>query len=228
MEGDALHYVARVLRLKVGDPVEVFDGAGRAWNGVVDSLSDTAASLRLGAPRELPKSPAITLAQGLAKGDKLDQVVQKSTELGVGRIVPLQLERCIVQLDGKKGADRARRWRKIAEEASRQSGRADVPEVDEPMSLPAFLEVAAGRGERVALLYEEQDESARLGPWLAAHLSEPVALIIGPEGGLSPAEVELARTAGAAILSLGTRILRTETVGPATLSIALHLAGELG
>lgn len=228
VEGEALHYLSKVLRLGPGDPVEVFDGRGAAWDAEVRTISPDVATIRLGAPRETARPPRITLAQGLAKGDKLDLVVQKATELGASRIAPLRLERCVVQLDAAKGAERARRWRKIAEEAARQCGRADVPEVDEPSALDAFLDAAQSRGERIAVLWEEQDTSARLGAWLQAVQGDPVALVIGPEGGLTAAEVERVRARGGAVLSLGTRILRTETVGLAVLSIALHLAGDLG
>lgn len=226
--GEALHYLSRVLRLGVGDAVEVFDGEGTAWDGVVAAVSADEATIRLGDRRTQPRLPQITLAQGLAKGDKLDLVVQKATELGVSRIAPLRLERCVVHLDAAKGADRARRWRKIAEEAARQCGRMDVPEVDEPASLDAFLDAAQARGERIAVLWEEQDPGVRLGPWLRASSGEPIALVVGPEGGLTAAEIEAVRARGGEVLSLGARILRTETVGLAVLSIALHLAGELG
>lgn len=228
VEGEPLHYLSKVLRLGAGDPIEVFDGRGSTWDGEVATVSSEAATIRLGASRAGARLPRITLAQGLAKGDKLDLVVQKATELGASRIAPLRLERCVVQLDPAKGVERARRWRKIAEEAARQCGRADVPGVDEPTSLQGFLDAAEVRGERIAVLWEEQDPGARLGPWLQANLAAPIALLVGPEGGLTPAEVEAVRARGGAVLSLGNRILRTETVGLAVLSIALHLAGDLG
>lgn len=227
IEGDALHYLVRVLRLKAGDELEVFDGAGHAWQARIASIDDDAAVVELGEARAVAPAPRITLAQGLAKGDKVDLVVQKATELGAARIAPLQLERCVVRLEGAKAAERTRRWRRIAEEAARQCGRADVPEVDEPAGLRAFLDAAAARGEKVAVLWEEEG-SARLGPWVAAHLGEPMALVIGPEGGLTAAEVGAIRAAGGAVVGLGPRILRTETAGFAALAVAMHLAGELG
>ncbi|AKU92134.1 16S rRNA (uracil(1498)-N(3))-methyltransferase [Vulgatibacter incomptus] len=228
IRGESLHYLSRVLRVRVGEPLEIFDGRGAAWSGVLASIDAEEAIVGLqGEPRRATR-PAITLAQGLAKGDKLDLVVQKATELGVTRFAPLRLERCVVQLDPAKGADRARRWRRIGEEAARQCGRADVPAVDEPATLRDFLDAAHQRGERIAVLWEEQDPGVRLGPWLEANAGEPLALIVGPEGGLTSAEVDLARSRGAEVLSLGTQVLRTETVGLAVLSIALHLAGELG
>lgn len=227
VEGDALHYLARVLRLEVGDELEVFDGSGAAWSGRIAALDESAARIELGERREAAAAPRITLAQGLAKGDKLDLVVQKATELGAARFVPLALDRCVVKLDAGKGAERSRRWRRIAEEAARQCGRTDVPAVEEPATLDAFLEGARSRGEAVAVLWEEE-RGERLGTWLAGRLGEPVALIIGPEGGLSAAEVDRVRAAGGASVGLGPRILRTETAGLAALAVAMHLAGELG
>ena len=225
--GDALHYLARVLRLGVGDELEVFDGAGRAFPARIATLDESEARLELGPARAAPLAPRITLAQGIAKGDKMDLVVQKATELGAARVVPLQLERCVVRLDPARGADRAKRWQRIADEAARQCGRADVPAVDEPEALDAFLAGAEARGERVAVLWEEEG-SARLGPWVAAHLGEPIALVIGPEGGLAAREVDQIRAAGGDVVGLGPRILRTETAGLAALAVAMHLAGELG
>lgn len=227
IEGEARHYLAHVLRLAPGDELEVFDGAGTAYPARLEALTEAGALLSLGPGRRTSTAPAITLVQALAKGDKLDLVVQKATELGAGRIVPLQAERCVVRLPPEKGAERAGRWRRIAEEAARQCGRADVPEVEAPAELPAFLDAARARGEAVAFLYEGETEF-RLSAWLSAHAGRPVALVVGPEGGFTPAEIERARAAGAATVSLGSRILRTETAGFAALAVALHLAGELG
>lgn len=227
VDGESFHYLVRVLRLGIGDPVEVFDGKGRSWAGRIDSIEEDRATLALGEERISRQLPGITLVQGLAKGDKFEWVLQKATELGMTHFVPLQTERSIVKLDAAKGADRARRWRKIAEEAARQSGRADVPTVAEPMDLPTWLEEARGRGERIGVLWEEAREQ-RLGNWIATHLEEPMALVVGPEGGLSSCEVDAIVAAGGTPLTLGDRILRTETAGLAALSIALHLSGDLG
>lgn len=227
ISGDSFHYLVRVLRLGVGESVEIFDGSGRSWSGTLEEIAEDRAVLALGEEVLSRPVPKLTLVQGLAKGDKLEWVIQKSTELGMARFVPLQTERAIVRLDAAKGADRARRWRKIAEEAARQSGRADVPVVDEPMDLPNWLEAASSRGEAIGVLWEEA-RGARFGDWFAAHLDRPVSIVVGPEGGLSPKEVERIVAAGGAALTLGDRILRTETAGIAALSIALHLAGDLG
>jgi 16S rRNA (uracil1498-N3)-methyltransferase len=227
LEGEAVHYLGRVLRLRPGEELEFFDGAGSVYPARLEALDAEAAVLAVGPASPAPTAPPITLAQALAKGDKLDLVVQKATELGASRIAPLSTERSVVKLTAEKALERTRRWRRIAEEAARQCGRADVPAVDPPASLPDFLAAATARGESVALLYEGERD-LRLSTWLAAQSDRPVALAIGPEGGFSPAEVDAARSAGAATVSLGPRIVRTETAGLAALAVALHLAGELG
>lgn len=227
VEGDSFHYLVRVLRLGVGDPVEIFDGSGRSWPGRIDVVAGERAVIALGAEVASRPVPKLTLVQGLAKADKFEWVIQKATELGMSRFVPLQTERSIVRLDAAKGADRARRWRKIAEEAARQCGRSDVPVVDEPMDLARWLEAARARGETIGVLWEEE-RATRLGPWLASHLDQPISLVVGPEGGLSAREVQVIVDVGGTALTLGDRILRTETAGLAALSIALHLSGELG
>lgn len=218
---EARHHLLSVLRLAPGAEVEVFDGRGRVYEGRVREDGDIA----LGASRELPPLPPVTLAQALVRGEKLDLVVQKATELGVSRVVPVAMERSVVKLDARRGEERAVRWRKIAAEAARQCGRADVPDVEPPRSLSGFLAQARARGEDVAALWEGPGE--RLGSWLADHPGA-LALVVGPEGGIAPAELSLLRGAGAAPVSLGPRILRTETAGLAALAVVLHARGELG
>lgn len=224
--GPAFHHLARVLRLGVGASLQLFDGQGHRWPATIRELGTERAVLALGPPEEAPPAPELTLAQGLAKGDKLELVVQKATELGVSRVVPLALARSVVKLTPEKGEERAGRWRKIAEEAARQCGRADVPAVESPVTLPSFLAAAQFRGEAVALLHE--GETTRLSVWARAQAGRPLAIVVGPEGGLAPQELALAVAAGAAVVGLGPRVLRTETAGLAALAVLLHVAGELG
>lgn len=228
VSGERLHHLARVLRLGAGDEVELFDGRGGCRLGTILAVGEEEARIALGAWREAPPPSPLTLGQALAKSDKLDWVIQKATELGAARLVPLELARSVVRLPPAKIPDRHRRWRRIAEEAARQSGRSDLPEVEPPARLEAFLDGAERRGEAVALLWEEARGGERLGAWVDRHRGEPLAIVVGPEGGLTEAEVERARRRGVEIVGLGPRILRTETAGIVAVALVLHRLGALG
>ncbi len=215
----SLHYLADVLRLEPGAPVEVFDGAGSSWDATF-----TGSELRLGERRPAPIPGAtVWLCFALARGDKGDWIVQKGTELGVSRLVPWQAERSVVRLDPDRAAERVRRWRRIAEEAARQCGRADVPEVAVPGPLagaltapPGFVRIAfhAGAGAPLA-------EVVRGG-------GSGFLAVVGPEGGLTDREVEACLGAGCALATLGPRVLRAETAAMAAATLLQHLAGDLG
>ena len=222
LEGARAHYLFSVLRLSPGAQVELFDGAGGRFPATVGSVSE----LLVG-----PKLPAaaagadIVLAQALAKGDKLDLVVQKATELGATRIIPLATERSVVKLLAERATSRAERWRRIAQEAARQCGRADVPAIDEPRSWEElFAELAKEPDRRGLLLHPE----AELRLSAAARGAPKLLLAVGPEGGFSPAERESCARADLLECSLGPRVLRTETVALAALAVVQHLAGGLG
>lgn len=226
--GERLHHLARVLRLRSGDKVELFDGRGGCREGIIRTFSEGEAFIDLGAWKDAPPRSRLTLAQAMAKSDKLEWVIQKATELGAARIVPLELSRTVVRLPPAKAPERHRRWKRIAEEAARQSGRSDIPEVEPPARLDTFLDAAEERGEAVALLWEEEREGLRLGTWIERHFSRPLAIVVGPEGGLTREEVDRARERGAAVVGLGPRILRTETAGIVAVALVLHRLGELG
>ncbi len=228
IEGSAHHYLTRVLRLRAGDALELFDGRGSAWDARVDAIDVDAAraTLSLGPVRTLPPAPAVTLLQGLPKGDKLELVLQKATELGATCVWPVQCKRSVVQLSGERANKRAERWRRIVEEAARQCRRADVPEVPEPVDLLAA--VARLPEDTRVLVLDEEESSVRLGVALAEHAHAPIALVVGPEGGLSREEVAALTARGASTVSLGPRILRTETAGLAALSVLQFLRGQLG
>jgi len=215
----SLHYLADVLRLPAGAPVEVFDGAGSAWDATF-----TGSDLRLGERRPAPLPGAtVWLAFALARGEKGDWIVQKATELGVCRLVPWQAERSVVRLEPDRAAERARRWRRIAEEAARQCGRADVPEVAVPGTLAAALEAPHGF-ERVVF-------HAGAGSPLSGlvHPGSPgILAVVGPEGGLTDREVEACLASGCALATLGPRVLRAETAAVAAAALLQHLAGDLG
>lgn len=221
VEGEAFHYLARVLRVKAGDSLEVFDGVSQAFDAKVTATSESALTLELGEPRKAASAAPVWLLQGLPKADKFELVVQKATELGAAAVVPVVMERSISR--PKDGAAKAQRWLKIATEAARQCGRADVPEVPEPCTLNEALALLPPNAQLLVL--DEEEKTTRLADALDART--PV-LVIGPEGGLTRAEVELLKAKGARPVTLGPRILRTETAALAALSVILHRRGELG
>lgn len=216
------HYLLDVLRLGEGDELEVFDGAGGRYRARLEAD----ASLRLG-PRSAdePSRAPIALAQALAKGEKMELVIEKATELGVAQILPFASERSVVRLEGRRAEERVERWRRIAASAARQCGRADIPAVQPVGTLESVLDSASRQGARPLFLWERERER-RLSRALA-DFDGPVVLIVGPEGGFSDAEAELARARGAEPVSLGARVLRTETVALAALAVAQFLRGEL-
>lgn len=222
--GDARHLV-KVLRLSTGDEVVAFDGKGGEWSATIASAVPSRVTLALGAARRaVTESPCrILLGQGLGKGEKLDLVVRATTELGVAEIVPVATGRAIATAGG---TEKIERWRRIAEEACKQSGRSVVPAVHAPEDLPAFLARAASAALKV-VPWEGGGVSlasavAAAGPVTSA------AILIGPEGGLSEREVETAKKAGFVAVTLGARILRTETAGIVAVAAMQLLAGDLG
>jgi 16S rRNA (uracil1498-N3)-methyltransferase len=209
---EARHYLRDVLRLAPGDEVELFDGRGAAWPARIGPAFE---ALALGPRREAGAGgPAIWLLLALAKGEKVDLVVQKATELGAARLVPFAAERSVVRLEPAKGAERAERWRRIAEEAARQCGRADVPEVSPPVTLAAAL-AAVPPGVRRRVLHGEGGAPLTALPLAGA---PGLVAVVGPEGGLTPEELAACEAAGAARASLGPRTLRAETAPLAALA----------
>jgi 16S rRNA (uracil1498-N3)-methyltransferase len=215
----SLHYLSDVLRLEPGAEVEVFDGAGAAWTATF-----TGSDLALGERRAAALPGAtVWLAFALARGEKGDWIVQKGTELGVSRLVPWQAERSVVRLEPDRAEERTRRWRRIAEEAARQCGRSDVPEVAVPGTLAQALEAPPGF-ERVAF---HAGAGAPLPEVVRPGASGYLA-VLGPEGGLTDREVRACLDAGCRLASLGPRVLRAETAAIAAAALIQHLAGDLG
>lgn len=228
VDGPRFHYLSRVLRLAAGDALEVFDGQGHAFDAKLLTVGETSARLALGPSRVAPTARAITVVQGLPKGDKLELVLQKGTELGVAAFAPAACARSVVKLDAKAAASRVTRWQKIVEEAARQCGRADVPHVAEPAPLAAAVaQLAPGTA---LFVLDEAERAVSLSQAFAALEGDrtPVALVIGPEGGLDRAEVDALAARGATPVTLGRLVLRTETAALAAVSVLRHLDGELG
>lgn len=222
------HYLTVVLRLAAGAGLEVFDGEGGAHEAhlaAATGAAGAAPALTLGPRRDRPRPRApLQLLFALARGDRCDLVVQKATELGVARLTPFAAERSVVRLDESRGAGRLRRWERIAAEAARQCGRADVPALDAPASLPQALEALAPGG-KLCVLYEGGGEplAALLDPAAGSH-----ALAVGPEGGFTEEEVARLVAAGGRLATLGPRVLRFETAAIVATALAQHLLGELG
>ncbi|MCI0569851.1 MAG: 16S rRNA (uracil(1498)-N(3))-methyltransferase [Myxococcaceae bacterium] len=226
--GDGFHYLARVLRLREGDTLEVFDGAGSSWPARVETLDAHAATARLslGPRRTAPPPMSLTLLQGLPKGDKLELVLQKATELGATAVAPVETARSVVRIPPEKAQERVHRWVRIVEEAARQCRRSDVPTVHPPRPLLAAARELP-QGTRLLVL-DEETHATPLSHAAAGALDAPLALVVGPEGGLTREEVTALVALGAQPVTLGARILRTETAALAALAVLLHLRGELG
>jgi 16S rRNA (uracil1498-N3)-methyltransferase len=215
------HHLSRVLRLGPGARVYVFDGAGQEYECVVKSAERGGAQLEIlrRLEDEVESPLRLTLAQALVKHDKFDWIVQKSTELGVTRIVPLLTEHAETHRGEERNARRIERWRRVALEALKQCGRRRLVEIIEPLEFPRYL---AGETSELKLIFHE-----RGGGGLAPSSVASVALAIGPEGGWSEAESTLALAHGFAPIHLGPRILRAETAAIAAITLAQHLAGDL-
>jgi 16S rRNA (uracil1498-N3)-methyltransferase len=226
--GELYRHMARVLRLKEGAEVELVDADGGRHAGVIEEVGAKALTVRIcasSAPAEKDDGLRITLYQGLPKGDKLDLILQKCTELGIAEVVTFDAARSIVKLRGEKSANRLSRYEKIVQEAARQSGRSAPPRVAIGGTLK---EVLCDAGQTVKLLLWEGEEKTTLRQCLGKYAApESVAVVVGPEGGLSAEEVEQALACGFTPVTLGKRILRTETAGLAMVSILQFHWGDM-
>lgn len=225
LPAQAAEHVARVLRMEAGDTLTVFNGDGYDYTAALVSVGKRDVMIRIDGREEITnESPLhLTLAQGVARGEKMDLIVQKATELGVARIVPLFTERSEVKLDASRAEKRLQHWRAVATSACEQSGRVCIPEVLPALSLQTWLESLANDGaQRLALLPEGTLRARALQFDAAGGL-----LVVGPEGGLGERDVAALRDAGFQGLRLGPRILRTETAGLAALAALQALHGDL-
>jgi 16S rRNA (uracil1498-N3)-methyltransferase len=227
LEGSAASHVSRVLRLRPGDALTLFNGQGGEYPGSIEQSQAGSVTVAIGDQRTVEReSPlSLTLAQGVSRGERMDLVVQKATELGVSALVPVLTERSVVRLDPQQAARKVAHWRAIAIAACEQSGRNRVPAVATPLALREFTGLArsaAGGGVRVLL-----------SPGAALRLDDvpppvtDVTVLIGPEGGLTDSEEDLARTAGFTPVRLGPRVLRTETAAIAALTLLQRKFGDL-
>jgi len=216
LTGPAAHHLARVLRVRPGAAVILFDGSGSEWEAEVLAVDRNAVQLTLGERSEPAREclAPLVLLQGLCRGERMDWVMQKATELGAASILAVSCERSNVRLDEARGDKRLAHWRGVVASACEQSGRVRVPEVRGPLSLAEAIADLDG----LRLLLDPEAPISLSAVIRAADDAAPAAILVGPEGGLSPAEIELLVAAGWGAVSMGPRILRTETAGAAALA----------
>jgi len=221
LTGAEAHHAAHVLRVRPGEQISVADGTGRILDAIVRTVGRSVDAEVRDVSEVPPVAPSVVLVQGIAKRDKMDVLVQKAVEVGVRSIVPVMCERTVVHWDESRRAKAAARWREVARAAAKQSRSAwmtevedirDVGEVD--LRLPAVALDAGGH--------------TRLRDALPRERPDHVSVVIGPEGGLSPAELHALEARGVVTATLGPRILRTETAGPVAAALILYAYGSLG
>ena len=223
LDDNAFNHAVRVLRLKPGAALVLFNGAGGAFAATLTAVTKRDAQARVteALPGEVESPLRVLLAQGVSRGDKMDFTLQKAVELGVAAIQPLLTERGGVDLSGDRLARKIQHWQGIIIGACEQCGRNRLPELREPLSLPAWFSQPPESGLRLLL-----DPLAERGLRGLERPAGTVTLLIGSEGGLSPAEIAQARRAGFTGIRLGPRILRTETAGVAVLAAVQALWGD--
>lgn len=231
LEGALAHRLVRVLRLRAGDEAVLFDGRGGEALARIESAGERRVRASIIARRDGTPEPTVRvhLYQSITKGERFDWLIEKGTEIGAARFVPLLTARAVVRTAA--GGQRAERWQRIVTEAAEQCERTVVPDVDEPMAFDAALASAPGL---LLLPYEEAPAATPgIAEALAANIDAlfaagEVSIFIGPEGGYEPAEVEQATVAGATVVTMGGRVLRSETAGLVALTLVMQATGQLG
>ncbi len=222
-------HLREVLRLRTGDEVFLFDGEGREFQGVVAEARRNSAQIKVIAEVDpsKPESPLdLTLGIALLKGEKFDLVVQKASELGVTRVIPLITMRADIRLrDASDAGKRVGRWQRIAVEAAKQSGRARVPEILTPQLFSALIGTASGTN---VLMFSERDGGSLEAALKSIEIASlAITALVGSEGGWTDEEIEEARSAGCEIITLGGRVLRAETAAIVVAALIQHHSGDL-
>jgi len=232
LTADEARHLRDVLRLKRGDEVFIFDGEGREFRCVVEEFDRDQATLNVSSEVEAARPEStlhLTLAVALLKGEKFELVVQKATELGVARLVPVITKLADVRLRDEADAERrVTRWKRIALEACKQSGRARVPQIDAPRAFSKFIEDESANGEAWRAMFAERGGTG-LSETIERLPVRPsvIAAIVGSEGGWADEEIKQARDAGWSVVTLGGRTLRAETAAIAITALLQHLFGDL-
>lgn len=229
--GDDVRHITRVLRLGPGDSISVLDGTGAEYEVAIAEVREDAVLGEITRVTARASEPGaeITIVQGLPKGEKMDFVVQKCTEIGVRTIIPAATARSVVRLrDNDRAGRKAARWRRIAEEAAKQSARTVVPEVMDVVSLREALEMTVPAVDLAVIPWELEKGTGLRKVLESKPDARRFAVFIGPEGGFDLSELEAAKSVGAVPVTLGPRILRTETAALVVASAILYHTGDLG
>ena len=228
VEGEEVKHIRKVLRLTEGDEITVFDGLGKEFEGTIveEGLSSVMIKIQKVYSSKKDSPLEVTLAQSLLKGEKMDYLIQKATELGVKDVIPFLSSRSVPLLDKLGKLKRHHRWERIAIEASKQCGRSVVPKIE---SLQDYSEILRRASPNTLRLIFWEREGTKLKEILErSKESKKIFFVIGPEGGLSKGEVEGAKRAGFIPVTLGKRILRAETASLCFLSILQYEQGDIG
>lgn len=228
LSAEDLHRAARAARLRQGERIVVVDDARNAWECDVVSIDHHQLRVTIHGKRAELCEPDVTLFAGLTKGHKMDLTVEKAVEVGASRIVPVECERSIVRVTPEKAAEKTQRWRRVSAAAAAQSQRNLIPVVDEPITLRDVLElvesfavfIVAWEGAADVPLFSASLESAPPG--------QPVAVMVGPEGGLTDDEAAALQDSGARVVGMGANILRSETAGIVLAALTVYEMGGLG
>ncbi len=224
--GPDVNHIRNALRMRQGESLLISDGEGNDYHCRISLIESGLVEARVIERRESRELPVrLYLFQGLPKSDKMELIIQKAVELGVYEIIPVITKNAVVKLDAKKERSRLERWQAISESAAKQSGRSKIPKVEKVMLLKEALEMAEGL-DRILIPYENQSDIDTMRKALeeTGEDTRSIAVFIGPEGGFDESEILLAKEQGAVPVSLGRRILRTETAGLAILSLFMMKA----
>ncbi len=220
-------HIVKVLRLKIGDAVDLFDGLGAMYHALITNVGrQVEVHLEGLVAREAGVGKPVSVWQGILKGEKMDTVVQKCVELGVTRMIPFQSSRCQGKLDPAQGRKKHERWQRIAIAACKQCLRLQSIEIDAPATYAESLKTQADEGA-LKLLFWEEEKATHLHDIPDIDKASSYALMLGPEGGITQEEVEQARLDGWRTVSIGDRILRAETATISAVSIIQYLSGNL-
>ncbi len=233
--GSDMHHIVDVLRLSAGSKISVSDGRGKRYTAMIQKIMENQVDISLHemiATSESARILPVKLVQGVAKGSKMDWIIQKNTEMGIAAIQPITTQFTVVKYPTEQDAVKKQdRWQKIATEASKQSKRTTIPFIEKPIPLEAYIKDSRKmEGRWLRLLAYEKESGISLRELIAPDALrnyEGVELWIGPEGGFSQEEIEIVKEAGLQTIGLGPRILRTETAGIALLAVVLYEMGVL-